>query len=521
MNRQISRVALVALGLLAALIVATTYWQTWASASLSAREDNEIQRVAQFEIDRGVIYAGNGTTVLATNVRKKINGQTLYLRTYPTNGLASQVVGYSTQSRSRAGIENSLNSYLTGANADLSSLLDAVGSRLKGTTIKGNSVVLTIRPRVQRLAESLLAGTCGAAVLLNPKTGAVYAMASTPGYNPNLIEQPAGYAKVQATKSPCAPEPAAPLLNRATQGLFPPGSIFKTITAAAALDDGVYTQSSTFDDPGYCTEYGKKITNALDQSGPEAFGVVNLVEAYQHSINAVFCNIGQKLGAKRILDEARKFGFYSVPPLETPSDARSASGTYVGSKLFDPSTAAQYSRIDPGRLAFGQATMLTTPLQMAMVAAAVANHGLEMKPTLIEKIVAPGGSVIQRLHPQKLRQATKPSTAAALRNMMVEVVQAGTGTAAQIPGVVVAGKTGTAETCSCNTVYDAWFIFFAPAEDPVVAGAVVVELQPNGFGGSIAAPIAKQLMQAILPAPSNSTSGSSTSPSSTPQTSGH
>ena len=122
-------------------------------------------------------------------------------------------------------------------------------------------------------------------------------MASTPGFDPNLIEQTTGYAKVEATKSPCPPEPASPLLNRATQGLYPPGSTFKTITAAAALDDGVYTPDSTFYDPGYCTEYGKQVHNALDQSGPEAFGLVNLVEAYQHSINAVFCNIGQKLGA--------------------------------------------------------------------------------------------------------------------------------------------------------------------------------------------------------------------------------
>jgi penicillin-binding protein A len=219
----------------------------------------------------------------------------------------------------------------------------------------------------------------------------------------------------------------------------------------------------------------------------------------------VFCDIGKALGAKRILEEAKKFGFYSVPPLETPADARSASGLYKGGNLFDPSSDSQYTEVDPGRLAFGQEKMLTTPLQMAMVAAAVANKGVEMKPTLIKQVLSPGGSVIRRLHPHVLRQATKPSTAGALKTMMVEVVQAGTGTAAQIPGVVVAGKTGTAETCACNSVYDAWFIFFAPADNPVVAGAVVVELQNHGFGGAIAAPIAKQLMQAILPPPPNQT----------------
>ncbi len=508
MNRQISQVALVALVLLASLIVATTYWQTWASAGLAAQQDNEIQRVAQFSIDRGTIYAANGKTVLATNVRKKVDGQTLYLRTYPQGSLAPQVVGYSTTSRSRAGIERTENSYLTASNDDLSTLFDTVGDRLKGTTIKGNSLVLTLHAGAQRLADRLLAGTCGAAVVLNPKTGAVDVMASTPGFDANLIEQPSGYAKVQATKSPCPPEPAAPLLNRATQGLYPPGSTFKTITAAAALDDGVYTPDSTFDDPGYCTEYGQTIKNALDQSGPEAFGLVNLVEAYQHSINAVFCNIGIKLGPQRLIDEAKKFGFYSVPPLETPSDARSASGLYQGSSLFDPSSSKQYSEVDPGRTAFGQGKLLATPLQMALVAAAVANNGTEMKPTLIKRVLSPSGSVVAKLHPHVWRQATKPATAGELKNMMVEVVQAGTGTAAQIPGVVVAGKTGTAETCSCNTVYDAWFIFFAPADNPVVAGAVLVEAQSNGFGGAIAAPIARQLMQAILPAPSNQSTGS-------------
>lgn len=505
MNRQISRVALAALVMLASLIVATTYWQTWASARLADRQDNEITRVAQFEIRRGLIYASDGKTVLATNRRRKINGQTLYFRTYPSQGLASQVIGYSTQSRSRAGLERQENSYLTGSNANLGTLLDTLGARLKGTTIKGNSLVLTLNVRAQKLAQSLLQGKCGAAVVVNPKTGAVRVMASTPGYNPNLIEKPSGYGQVQATKSPCPPEPASPLFNRATQGLFAPGSTFKTITAAAALDDGVYTPDSTFVDPGYCTEYGKKVSNALDQNGPEAFGTVNFVQAYEHSINAVFCDIGKKLGAQRILDEAKKFGFYSVPPLETPADARSASGLYHHGKLFDPNTAGGFTRVDPGRLAFGQETMLATPLQMALVAAAIANNGVEMKPTLIKQVIAPGGSIVTRLHPHVLRQATKPETAGALRDMMVKVVESGTGTNAQIPGIIVAGKTGTAET-GVKNVYDAWFIFFAPADHPTVAGAVIVEDQLNGFGGAIAAPIAKALMQAILPPPSNTNS---------------
>jgi len=502
MNRQISRVAIVALILLASLVVATTYWQTWASGGLAAREDNEIQVVAQLEIKRGLIYASDGKTVLAADVKRKVDGQTLYYRVYPTHGFASQTIGYATQSYGRAGIERQEDAYLTASDENIGTILDTLGARLRGTTITGNNLVLNLNVKAQDLAQSLLQGTCGAVVALNPKTGAVYAMASSPTYNTNLIQSSKGFAKIEKIHSPCAPESASPLLNRATQALAPPGSTFKTITAAAALDDHVYTPDSTFYDPGYCTEYGKEVHNALDQSTPEAYGEVNLIEAYEHSINAVFCNIGIKLGAQRILDEAKKFGFYSTPPLETPSAERSPSGCYKGTKLYDPKDAD--TAVDPGRLAFGQACMLATPLQMALVAAAIANNGKIPVPHLVKEVEKPGGGVIMKTHPQTWRVATTPQTAAAIGNMMVEVVQGGTGTEAQIPGVEVAGKTGTAELCANCTTYDAWFIFFAPANDPVVAGAVLVERQLNGFGGAVAAPIARQIMQALLPPTSNS-----------------
>jgi penicillin-binding protein A len=497
MNKQISAVGIGSLVLLASLIVATTYWQTWAAAGLAARQDNAIERVAQFEVKRGLIFASDGKTVLAANVRKKVGGQTLYYRTYPTHGFASQAIGYSTARRSRVGLEHAENAYLTASNQDLSTFVETLGDKLKGTTVSGNNIVLNLRVGPQRIAESLLAGKCGAAVVLNPQTGEVYVMASSPTYNPNLVEKHGGYAKIQATKAPCTP--SAPLLNRATQGLYPPGSTFKTITAAAALESGDYTPASQLVDPGYCTEYGKTISNALnpDQTS-EVYGRVTLAQAYQHSINAVFCQIGMKLGAAKILAQAKKFGFYSVPPLETPPDARSPSGLYnqATRKPFDPKHAD--TAVDPGRLAFGQERMLVTPLQMAMVAAAIANNGKMMTPHLVKKIVSPGGSVVLHPRPRILSKATTPKTAAAIRDMMVQVVEGGTGRQAAIPGVVVAGKTGTAET-GVNHVYDAWFIFFAPADHPVVAGAVVVENQLNGFGGSVAAPIAKSLMQAILP----------------------
>jgi peptidoglycan glycosyltransferase len=496
MNQQISRVALVSLLLLAALIVATTYWQAWAAPGLAAKQDNAIQRVAQFRIKRGLIYASDGKTVLAKNVRVKKGGQTLYFRTYPTHGLASQVVGYSTQGRSRAGLERQENAYLTASNANLGTIWTKLGDSLKGATVSGNNLVLNIKVGAQKIAESLLRGKCGAAVVLNPHTGAVYVMASSPGYDPNKIESSKGYASILRSPSAC-PGSSSPLYNRATQGLYAPGSTFKTVTATAGLDAGVYTPSSKFYDPGYCTEYGQKVYNAgnPDQNGPEQYGNVDLVQAYEHSINAIFCQIGQHLGARRILDQAKKFGFYSRPPIELPSSEVAPSGLYDFRRhtLFDDA-----SQVDPGRLAFGQERMLTTPLQMALVAAAVANNGVEMVPHLVKKVTAPGGGTVVKVKPQVWKRPMKPSTAAELNQMMQAVVTGGTGTAAQIPGIKVAGKTGTAET-GLSHVYNAWFIFFAPADNPQVAGAVVVEHQLNGFGGSVSAPIAKQLMQAILP----------------------
>jgi len=320
-NQQISRIALVALVLLSALIVATTYWQAWDAPSLAAKQDNAIQRVAQFRIKRGLIYAVDGKTVLAANVRRRAGGQTLYFRRYPTHGFASQVVGYSTQGRSRAGVERQENAYLTASNANLGTIFDKLTQSLKGATIQGNNLVLNLHVGAQRLAENALRGKCGAAVVLNPKTGAVYVMASSPTFDPNKIESSKGFASILHSPVAC-PGSSSALLNRATEGLYAPGSTFKTITAAAGLDAGVYTPDSHFYDPGYCVEYGKKVYNAgnPDQNGPEQYGNVNLIQAFEHSINAIFCQVGMHLGARRVLDKAKDFGLYSRPPIELPSN---------------------------------------------------------------------------------------------------------------------------------------------------------------------------------------------------------
>jgi peptidoglycan glycosyltransferase len=500
MNKQITRLAGASIVLIAALIVGTTYWQTWAAAGLEARQDNALIRVAQFTVDRGKIYTADRHFILAENVTKKVDGQTLYFRHYPSGDFAPHVVGYATVSRSRAGIEKSENDYLTGANGNLSTFANTAFDQLKGVTVHGNDVVLALDVKAQRLAVNLLRGKCGGAVAIEPSTGRVLTLASAPTYNPNAIEK--NYSGVLNAKS-AACASAAPLLDRATQGLYPPGSIFKTVTAAAALDTGKFKLDSTFYDPGYCEEYGKRVSNAGNpETGPETFGNVTLATGFQHSINSVFCNIGKQIGAGTILDYTRRFGFYQEPGLELPLDAQSPSGLYVGKptpKLFWPKNPQ--TQVDPGRLAFGQEHLLVTPLQMAVVAATIANGGTLMRPHLVDEIRTRDGKVVSRTRPSRVRRAISAQTAADLTQIMESVVTGGTGTAAQIPGIRVAGKTGTAEI-GIRGRYDAWFIAFAPADHPRVAVAVAIE-NATGFGGQIAAPIAKALMEAILAGKSN------------------
>jgi penicillin-binding protein A len=325
------------------------------------------------------------------------------------------------------------------------------------------------------------------------RTGALLVSASSPSYNPNLVEGKFGLiGRIQA---PCS-RPAA-LVNRVTDGLYAPGSTFKVVTAAAALESGKFTIDSTFYDPGYCEVYGKRVNN-YDTSSP--FGRVTLLQGMEFSINSVFCNIGKQLGAKAIVAQSKKFGFYERPPLETPENERAPSGLYKNGKPFDPKEDFQ---VDPGRFAFGQERLLVTPLQMAMVAAAIGNRGSLMKPYVVDRIVSSKGKTVLKTKPKQLEQAVKPATADTIRTMMEAVVAGGTGTAARIPGLVMGGKTGTAETgvTGRNTT---WFICYAGRKTPEIAVAVVLEEQTGGTGGRLSAPVAREVVQALLPSTANS-----------------
>ena len=489
MNGQIVRLTYVALGLVAALVVMTTYWQTWAAAGLAARQDNSIRRVAEFSIDRGLIFSFEPRRRLARNREREVEGKTLFFRRYPYGPLAAHVVGYSTVGRSRTGLERSLNDYLTASNSSLTTVVDKTLDELRGKPVQGNDVVTTLDLDAQGVANEALGTNCGAIAALDPRTGKVLVMASSPGFDPNLVEE--SFGQIERITAECTP--AAPLLNRASAGLYVPGSTFKVVTAAAALESKKYTPDSTFYDPGYCTVYGKRVNN-FDTSSP--FGTVDLRTALTYSVNSVFCNIGKKLGAKKILDTAKRFGFYERPPLETPADERIASGLYRNGQLFYPRVDAN---VDAGRMAFGQERMLVTALQNAMVAGAIGVGGRLMEPHVVDRIVGPGGKVIDRQRPRLIREAVSKETADEVADMMRLAVERGTGTAAQISGYSIGGKTGTGETGVPGSNIT-WFIAFAGDDDespPKLAIAVVLQNQ-SGTGGSTAAPIAREVMQAIL-----------------------
>lgn len=491
MNRQLARVAWVAMGLLVGLVAATTYWQTWARPGLAERQDNEIQRVAQFEIRRGPITGGG--RVLARNRPREVNGKTLHFRRYPQGKLTAHVVGYSTAARSRTGLERSLNDVLTGADRDLGSLVRQSLDELAGEPIVGDAVVTTLDLDAQRVALEQLGTQCGAVAALDPRTGRVLVMASSPSFDPNLAES--RFGQIASVRADCTP--ASPLVNRASAGLYAPGSTFKVVTASAALDSGRFGPESGFHDPGYCIAYGKRVNN-FDTSRP--FGNLTLATALQHSVNSVFCQIGQKLGARRILETATRFGFYERPPLETPTAERLPSGLYRGGEPWFPK---RDSDVDAGRMAFGQERLLVTPLQMAMVAGAIGNAGILMRPFVVDRIVSPQGKTVDRTKAERIGRAVKPATARDVGEMMVRAVEAGTGTAAQLPALRVGGKTGTAET-GVRGRNNTWFIAFAgpEGERPRVAIAVVLQNQ-SSTGGATAAPIARAVMQALLVSATN------------------
>jgi len=478
MNAPARRLYVLISALFAVLVFATAWWTVARPASLRDNTENKRALLEQQRIHRGTIRSADGT-VLARSV--KVRGG-IYTRRYTdADADVSQTIGYSYTDLGQVGLEKSRNDELVGETNGIESFVDQV----LGKQQEGNDVTTTIDLAAQRVALQQLAGRKGAVVAMEPDTGKVRVMASVPGFDANAVRDPKTFKQLNRDLD-------SPLFNRATQASYPPGSTFKVVTAAAALDSGQYTPDSVLNGDSPKVVSGVPLANDDDIS----YGDITLTTALTHSVNTVFAQIGEDLGKATMAKYMNRFGFDAKPPLDYPADQMLASGEYdlkTGRLL--PVTSP---RVDVGRMAIGQDKLQVTPLQMATVAATVANGGVRVAPRLTDKIVDPDGRVVERIKPQEEQRVMSTQTARELGEMMQNVVREGTGTAAALSGIDVAGKTGTAQIDPDRNITQPWFIAYAPADDPKMAIAVTIERSAGGFGGTEAAPIAKAVLEQLL-----------------------
>ena len=475
MNKPIVRLYALVAVLFALLIAFTSRWTVFEAASLRNSPHNVRRVLAEERLPRGEILAADGT-VLAKSVRT--SGGT-YERRYPLGPLFAAAVGYSYPTLTSTGIESSQDEALQG---QLGGGVQRLLNQLQGIEPSGDTVQTTLVPAAQRAATEALAGREGAVVALRPSTGAVEALASSPSFNPNLMGTAKGRAEVEALSG-------SPEFNRATDGGYAPGSTFKIVTATAALDTGLFTPESTLDGRNGILVSGVPLNNDDDES----YGQITLTKALAQSVNTVYAQVAEHVGKPTLERYMQRFGFDAEPQLDLPTGEMSPSGEYFSNKLTPPVSEL----VDLGRLGIGQDHMRATPLQMAQVAAAVANHGTLMVPHLVSRVINSEGQTVEQVSPKVQSVVMKPSTASELTRMMEAVVDEGTGTTAQITGIQVAGKTGTAEIVQGQSTNNAWFIAFAPASKPTVAVAATVAKVP-GYGATFAAPVAKRVLEALL-----------------------
>ena len=483
MNEPIRRVSLIVAMLFCSLLISTTWIQFVSAKELDNRQGNRRTLLDSYSRERGAILVGGSPVAKSVTTKDELK----YVRTYPSAALYSQVTGYySFTYGAGGGLELAEDALLSGQSDKL--FYRRVVDMVTGKVPSGASLELTINPKAQQAADKALGQQRGAVVALDPRTGAILAMVSHPQYDPTRLSSH-NLAAVAAAWKQLNEDPQRPMVNRAIAGdLYPPGSTFKLITAAAALSSGKFTEESQI--PGPASLDLPQTTANLTNDDHQPCGPGNktsLTHALEISCNTAFGSLGLQLGADELRAQAAKFGFGDA--LRVPMRVTTST---VPAQLNAPQTA---------QAAIGQFEVRVTPLQMAMVSAGIANKGIVMSPYLVKDTRSGDLNIIDQNQPVQLSQAVSPDVAAALTRMMVTVVQSGTGTAAQIPGIVVAGKTGTAENAPGRAPH-AWFTAFAPADNPTVAVAVVVEDGGNAgneaFGGRVAAPIARQVIQAVL-----------------------
>jgi peptidoglycan glycosyltransferase len=486
MNKPIRTMAIGCLVLFLALLINSTYLQYLQAEELNSRPDNKRVRDAEFSRERGAILV-RGKSIAES---KPSDDEFKFQRRYPQPGKYAHLSGYYSYTYGRNALELTQNDILSGSDPRL--FVNRVVDMFGNTQPKGGDVSLTIDPKAQNAAYNGLRNLGGpnikgSVVALDPSTGAILAMASSPTYNPNLLASHKLSTLPRAWKR-LSEDPNRPMLNRGIQEIFPPGSTFKLVTAAAALSSGQYTPESMVPG-GSSLDLPQTTTNLPNENGMSCGGDrITLTQALRVSCNVAFGWLGLQLGDDALREQARKFGFGD----KYLDDLNDQAESVFPAKPDAPQTALS---------AIGQFDVAATPLQMAMIASGIANGGTVMKPYLVDEIRSPNLDVLDKASPEPYRSATSPSVARDLTQMMIDVVDNGTGTTAQIPGIKVAGKTGTAQSSADRNPY-AWFVSFAPADDPKVAVAVLVEdagVARDAISGSgLAAPIAKSVMEAVI-----------------------
>ncbi len=485
MNRPIRRVAVACLLLFGMLLFQANWVQVVKAKDYRNDPRNRRVLLRTYDRERGPLVIGSGKSRAAVAQSVVTTDQLKYLRTYPggteyapVTGFASLVYGYS-------GIERQENGVLSGEDDRL--FVRRLSDYVTGRQIAGGSIVLTLNGKAQQAAYNGLQGKVGAVVALDPRTGAILAEATTPSYDPTALSSH-DPAKIRKAYGKLVADPGDPLVNRAVERTYPPGSTFKVITTAAALANG-FTPTTRIPSPTVLDLPGT--TANLGNFGGERCGdgkTTTLEDALRISCNTAYGQLGLTLGADKVRAQAEAFGFGDTS-LRLPQPV--ADSIYP-----DELTKAQEAQS-----AIGQYDVRVTPLQMAMVAAGVANDGVVMRPYLVKEVQAPDLSRLEQTTPSIYSHAMTSGVAQQLTAMMELVVSNGTGQRAEIAGVRVAGKTGTAQHAR-GAAPHAWFIGFAPAVNPVVAVAVLVEdggaLGSDATGGRVAAPIAQAVMRAVL-----------------------
>jgi peptidoglycan glycosyltransferase len=469
-NTPILRLFALFLVLFALLAGFSSWWSVVGAEDLRDNALNRRELLEEQRTRRGPITARDGTVI----ARSVSAGEGTFSRRYPLGDLFGHPVGYAFPlALGRFGLEQSRNDALAGTEGDLETLFEGLDSRSGGDQVR-----TTLDVEAQRVATEALAGRPGSVVAIEPATGKVRAMVSVPGFDPNALRGQTRLGDVST-------------LNRATLGQYPPGSTFKVVTATAAIDSGDFTPASVVDGTS-----PKLVSGApLQNFGNQSYGAIPLTTALTQSVNTVWAEVGTRVGGETMQRYMERFGFYDRIPIDLPETIVGRSGVYKAERGIVPMTSRQ---VDVGRVAIGQGDLLVSPLQMAMVAAAVANDGRLMRPTLTDRIIDRGGGTSDDVEPAELTEVMSPETARQVGDMMANVVAEGTGTAAALEGTSVAGKTGTAEKNVATRLNQPWFIGFAPRENPRIAIAATVEESIAGSGGTVAAPIARAVLEELL-----------------------